>query len=108
MKKTIAVGLIAALLLPSGATPALAQHFVRTVAPSAPVSVPAALGGIPGAAPLSRPSLAAPSLVPSLTAALSPVSPSRRLLILPRPPSRPRPRWRRRPPSWRLQFRPLP
>ncbi|TBR21192.1 hypothetical protein EPO15_10875 [bacterium] len=77
MKKTLAVGLVAALILPSGATPALAQHFVRAAAPSAPLSAPVRLGGAPtAAAPLSRPSLTAPSLAPTLTVAPSPVLPT--------------------------------
>lgn len=73
MKKTLAIGLCSAVLLPSSPMPALAQHAVRIAAPSALPAAP--LRVAPGAAPLSRPGL--PSLfAPSLNAAPSPVLPT--------------------------------
>lgn len=76
MKKTLAVGLSSALLLPGGATPALAQHFVRTAAPSAPVVIAPVGMGINGAS-LSRPSASfAPSVAPTLRTTPAPVLPT--------------------------------
>ncbi|TPW19101.1 MAG: hypothetical protein FD126_3022, partial [Elusimicrobia bacterium] len=76
MKKILAVALSSALLLPGGATPALAQHFARTVAPTAPVVIAPVGMGVNGAS-LSRPSASfAPAVAPTLRTAPSPVLPT--------------------------------